>query len=127
MTPKHPPVFVYAYHKVLPKKSFDIGLKLFEFHLRVFKKFFHTLSWEEFKVYLEGDFVPKKRAVFITFDDGYADNFVYAYPLLKKYNLKAHLFFALGKKREKPPLMSFVNPKQCGIGNFSQRVRVKIS
>jgi peptidoglycan/xylan/chitin deacetylase (PgdA/CDA1 family) len=102
MTPKHPPVFVYAYHKVLPKKSFDIGLKLFEFHLKVFKKFFHTLSWEEFKAYLEGDFVPKKRAMFITFDDGYADNFVYAYPLLKKYNLKAHLFLIPSRIREKP-------------------------
>ncbi len=97
-----PPVFVYAYHKVLPKKDFDIGIPLFEFHLKVFKKFFHVLSWEEFKAYLRGEFVPPKRAVFLTFDDGYADNYVYAYPLLKKYGLKAHLFVIPSRISEKP-------------------------
>ena len=85
-------VFVYTYHRILPKKSHDIGLNLFEFHLKVFKRFFEVLSWEQFKAFLQGDYIPKKRAIFITFDDGYVDNFVYAYPLLKKYGLKAHLF-----------------------------------
>jgi peptidoglycan/xylan/chitin deacetylase (PgdA/CDA1 family) len=85
-------VFVYAYHKVLPKKSFDLSWKLFAFHLKVFKKFFHILSWEEFKAYLNGDFVPKKPSVLITFDDGYVDNYIFAYPLLKKYRAKAVLF-----------------------------------
>ncbi len=85
-------VFVYTYHRIFPKKSYEIGLKLFDFHLKVFKNFFEVLDWERFKAYLEGEYKPKKRAVFITFDDGYADNFVYAYPLLKKYGLKAHLF-----------------------------------
>ena len=30
-----------------------------------------------------------KKSVIITFDDGYASNYEFAYPLLKKYNLKA--------------------------------------
>jgi len=33
-----------------------------------------------------------KKAVMITFDDGYFDNFKYAYPILKKYQVPAVLF-----------------------------------
>ncbi len=95
-------VFVYTYHKVLPKKAHDVGVGLFEFQLKVFKEFFYVLSWEEFKAYLNGEFKPTKRAVLLTFDDGYADNFVYAYPLLKKYGLKAHLFVIPSRISEKP-------------------------
>ena len=35
--------------------------------------------------------VPNKQVV-LTFDDGYLDNWVYAYPILKKYNLKGTIF-----------------------------------
>jgi hypothetical protein len=37
------------------------------------------------------DVSPHKQIV-LTFDDGYLDNWVYAYPLLKKYNLKGTIF-----------------------------------
>ena len=33
-----------------------------------------------------------KNQVVITFDDGYLDNWVYAYPILEKYNLKGTIF-----------------------------------
>lgn len=33
-----------------------------------------------------------EKPVIITFDDGYVDNFTYAYPILKKYGLKATIF-----------------------------------
>lgn len=33
-----------------------------------------------------------KKPVIITFDDGYEDNYTYAYPILKKYNFKATIF-----------------------------------
>lgn len=44
--------------------------------------------------------IPKP--IIITFDDGYKDNYTYAYPILKKYNMKATIFIivnSLGKGR----------------------------
>lgn len=38
-----------------------------------------------------------KKPVIITFDDGYLDNYTDAYPLLKKYNMKATIFVVSDK------------------------------
>jgi len=35
-----------------------------------------------------------RKTVLLTFDDGFADNYVYAYPILKRYGMKALLFTA---------------------------------
>ncbi|MCG2675725.1 polysaccharide deacetylase family protein [bacterium] len=42
-----------------------------------------------------------KRRMVLTFDDGYLDNWVYAYPILKKYNLKATIFVITSRIKEK--------------------------
>jgi len=43
----------------------------------------------------EGKPLPA-RPVIITFDDGYLDNYTYAYPILKKYGLTATIFVVAG-------------------------------
>lgn len=54
------------------------------------KNGYHSLSLDQFARHLSGKDVGK--AVLITFDDGYLNNWVYAFPLLKKYGFKATIF-----------------------------------
>ena len=84
---------VLMYHHILPKSGF-IASSIDEFDKQM--KFlaesgYKTLSSEEFIEYKKGN-LKIKKGVFITFDDGWRDNFIYAYPILKKYNLKATCF-----------------------------------
>lgn len=54
------------------------------------KNGYRSLSLDEFAQHLAGQDVGK--AVLITFDDGYLNNWVYAFPLLQKYGFKATVF-----------------------------------
>lgn len=42
------------------------------------------------------DYRKYKKTVIVTFDDGYADNYHIAYPILKKFNFKATIFMVAG-------------------------------
>lgn len=58
---------------------------------------FYTLSMSELiNAFNTGKNIPKK-AVVLTFDDGYSDFYSNAYPILKKYNFKATNFVITGK------------------------------
>lgn len=65
----------------------------FEAQLRVIKrKGYSTISLKQLEGYmLYGEEIPKK-SIAITFDDGYADIWIYAYPLLKKHGMCATVF-----------------------------------
>ncbi len=79
------------YHRILPFKGYDIDLGMFEWQLSFIKRHFDVLDAEGVAEFLSGGRL-KRASVAITFDDGFFDNYVYAYPLLKKYGLNAILF-----------------------------------
>ncbi|MCF8094883.1 MAG: polysaccharide deacetylase family protein [Desulfobacteraceae bacterium] len=58
----------------------------------LYRKGYHTIDLEQLHGYVrEGKTIPEKSIV-LTFDDGYLDNWVYVFPLLKKYGFKATIF-----------------------------------
>ena len=89
------PVPVFMYHHVSPHKSDMVTVTpdVFEAQMRFLAEAgYKTLSADELVEFAGGNLVIKEKAVAITFDDGYIDNYVYAFPVLKKYNIKATIF-----------------------------------
>ncbi len=85
-------IFILLYHKILPNWGFDVAVSTFDWEMKIIKEFFNVITLDDVYEYLQTGKNPKKPSVVITFDDGYVDNFVYAYPILKKYKLKAVIF-----------------------------------
>lgn len=89
----HNSIPVVMYHHVSPAGGgLNIMPDIFEDHLRMLSaKGWKALSGGELLTFLESGRVPGKT-VLLTFDDGFADNYLFAYPLLKKFGMKAVLF-----------------------------------
>ncbi|MBS1662127.1 MAG: polysaccharide deacetylase family protein [Bacteroidetes bacterium] len=66
-----------------------ITRKVFEQHLQYYKKYFQVLSLDD---YFNGRLNPDRFNICITFDDGYENNYKYAFPLLKQYDTPAAFF-----------------------------------
>ncbi|MDY2987543.1 MAG: polysaccharide deacetylase family protein [Peptoniphilus sp.] len=54
---------------------------------------------------VSGEMKLPKNPIFITFDDGYRNNYENAYPILKKYGAKASLFM-VGSQLERPDFLT---------------------
>lgn len=67
----------------------------FEEHLRVLRKMAYPMSLGDLAQALKRGTLPP-RAVAVTFDDGYADNFYLAKPMLEKFNIPATVFVLAG-------------------------------
>lgn len=65
----------------------------FESHLKALRwANFYSISLQKLYGYMAEGKEISSRSVVLTFDDGYIDNWVYAYPLLKKYGLQGTIF-----------------------------------
>lgn len=85
---------VLMYHHVLPKEGFIASsVENFEKQMRFLAEDgWTTLSAEAFYRFKRGEQKLPKKSLLITFDDGWRDNYIFAYPILKKYGLRATLF-----------------------------------
>jgi peptidoglycan/xylan/chitin deacetylase (PgdA/CDA1 family) len=90
---------VLMYHSVgIPNpnwiwKFLTIPYEIFEDHLRMLKrKGFNTIDFAQLYDYVSSGKTIPPNPIVLTFDDGYLDNWVYAYPLLKKYGFKGTIF-----------------------------------
>ncbi len=91
------PVPVLMYHHVNQHKGdmVTVAPEVFEKQMLYLSKAgYRTLKADELFSFIHGDLSLNKRAVMITFDDGWLDNYVHAFPVLRKYNLNATIFIA---------------------------------
>lgn len=90
------------YHSVntsaMPKNRLQVRVDTFERQMRFLKSHhYNVLSLESIVTLIKkGEKIPP-RSVAITFDDGYRDNYIFAYPILKKYNLPATIFIIVNE------------------------------
>lgn len=92
-------LLILTYHRVLispdPLLRSEPDVVEFEWQIKMISEIFNVISLEEAVLGLRNGSLPS-RAVCITFDDGYADNYHLALPILKKHKVPAIFFIATG-------------------------------
>lgn len=93
-------VIILLYHRVGPPKnvwsSLPIPIQEFERQVRYLCQAYEIMPLNKLVQYTqEGKALPSKTAI-ITFDDGYKDNYLYAYPILRKHSMPATIFLTTG-------------------------------
>ena len=95
-------VIILMYHRVVTEKELNqyyiqpgmyVKKDVFEMQMKFLKEHFEIISLSELlKLWKDKKLDESKRYCVITFDDGWLDNYIYAYPILKKYKIPATIF-----------------------------------
>lgn len=90
---------VLYYHSVLPDSEVTtpnevtISPQKLKEELKIVKDLgYTTLTLSELTDYLNNNMPIPEKSIVITFDDGYTDNYVHAFPILKELDMKATIF-----------------------------------
>jgi len=94
-------VAILMYHRVCPDRdgwSLNelLSPREFEKQIEYFCRNYEPLPLDHLVSYICQEKTLPEKAVVITLDDGYKDNYLYAYPVLKKYRIPATIFLAAG-------------------------------
>ncbi len=95
-------VLILTYHRVISERELGayfiqpgmyVRHNVFEKQMRFLKEHFNILSFKELLEQWEQKALkPDQRYCIITFDDGWRDHYLYAYPILRKYDVSATIF-----------------------------------
>lgn len=92
---------VLTYHRVLPDDIFEnsfsnpgivVKPETFARNLEFLKKHFNVISSVDIKSTLQAPSKNNANTCIITFDDGWIDNYLYALPIIKEFDLPVTLF-----------------------------------
>lgn len=91
------PVVMYhsvgIHNKKWKSRYLNCPYPIFESHLKWMKRTgFKTISLKDLYLHMKENKKVPKNSVVLTFDDGYLDNWVFVYPLLKKYGFKGTIY-----------------------------------
>ena len=119
-----PGVPVLNYHQVEQKNGNPLTLWPDQFEAQMAylaDEGYTTITIDEMMDALEHGTPLPEKPVIITFDDGYADNYEYAYPILKKYGFKATIFLIYDFTNAYPNYLTWEQideMKQSGLIRF---------
>lgn len=115
---------VLNYHQIndTAKNPLTVNVEQFDAQMKFLSENgYHTITPDEMlDAWENGTELPEKPVV-ITFDDGYVDNFKYAFPVLQKYNLKATIFLISDYLEVYPNYVTWAQAKtmqDSGLINF---------
>ncbi|HQE50420.1 MAG TPA: polysaccharide deacetylase family protein [Fervidobacterium sp.] len=93
-------IVILMYHRVSPQNDNwslkPLSPQSFEGQIKYFCHNFEVIPLEQLVQRILQEKPLPKKAVIITFDDGYKDNYLYAFPILKKYHIPATFFLTTG-------------------------------
>lgn len=97
-------LMVVTYHRVIGgslteqkmRPANSIYTEEFECQIKYLVRNCHIATGEEVRLFLTGEHSLPENSVFITFDDGYENNYTHAFPTLLKYRATAAFFLTTG-------------------------------
>jgi peptidoglycan/xylan/chitin deacetylase (PgdA/CDA1 family) len=96
---------IFLYHRIVPNgygltdKTLCVSEDDFRRQLELLDRWgFTSITFEDYALFLEGRLDLPRKAIIITFDDGYEDTHALAFPILKEFGMKA-VVFVLGDRR----------------------------
>ncbi len=93
---------ILMYHSVYPDAPYSnrlaVSVKTFERQMEFLRKHkYNVMPVDDLATLIKEKRNIPPRTVAITFDDGYKNNYTYAFPLLKKYNIPATIFIIVNE------------------------------
>ena len=106
--------YIYMFHMVCPKADMldpidelRVSPDFFETFLREHQKRLDFISINDLYARISNKQRSDKPFGIITFDDGYEDNFTYAYPILKKLNIPFVIYISAGLVNDHAPIWNY--------------------
>lgn len=89
---RHDWPLILAYHSVSDERTDSLAVRVADFDMQM--SWLHRRGYKSMTVgqFVNGNVQKGERVVIITFDDGYADNYTAAFPILKRYGHVATIF-----------------------------------
>lgn len=103
-----PAALILCYHSVSDRRTeqsavIDTGITvdadMFEQHMNILRNEYHPITLDDLADGLEHKKPIPRRSVAVTFDDGFADNYHIAAPIMEKYNIRGTFYLAVDAVR----------------------------
>ncbi len=93
-------VKILMYHRIVadsrvlrPDRPLCVPISLFRTHMSLLDKWgFTSITFDDYRLALQGELTLPKKPVIITFDDGYQDTFDNAFPVLQQFGMRGVVF-----------------------------------